>query len=170
MRKTAFFVTSCLLIVIVMVLPVGCAKSSSPLMVLRTVSVEYSGDGAGGCIPELVQKQQVKELLSRSEIWRELIDSLDSTALTNCMFEGQSIPLGFICLDILLKSVHDDYRNAVFFDSADDGLWTNVRDIYYFAPDILRNPQGKRKMASVCAAWQNLYENTNGRVWDVSKH
>lgn len=170
MRITAIVTMSYMLSV--MVLFVGCAQSqpSSAVMVLRNISVEYSGDGAGGCIPELVQEPQAKKLLRRPKIWQELIDSLDSTTSTNSMFEGQLVPLGFVCLDILLKSVGEDYWSVVFLDSADDGLWTNVRDTYYFPPDILMKPRGKSKMASVRHAWQMLYQKTNGRVWDISKH
>jgi len=155
-----------------MLLCVNCQRSKRDKVgtVLARISLEWFDDGAGGCCPELVHKPEVKALLQRPKIWQELIDYLDSTATTKCTFERRLIPLGFVCLDILLKSVHDDYRDVVFIDSADDGLWATVREMYYFPPDILRNPVGKRKMASVRAAWESLYEKTNGRIWDISKH
>ena len=162
----------------VMLLSWGCAQRQ-PAQVetaLRQVSVEWSDDGAGGCLPELVQEPQVRALLWRPNVYEELIALLDSTALTMSVAqmsntsEPQRVPLGYVCLDILLKSVHEDYYWTVFTGSADDGLWTTVREPYYFAPDILKQAYSKTKMRAVQGAWQRLYSETNGNIWDTSHH
>ncbi len=162
----------------VMLLSWGCAQRQ-PAQVetaLRQVSVEWSDDGAGGCLPELVHEPRVRALLQMPNVSEELIALLDSTDSTMCTArirrtsKPQRVPLGYVCLDILLKSVHEDYYLTIFMGSADDGLWTNVREPYYFAPDILKQVYGKAKMRAVQDAWQKLYSETNGNIWGTSRH
>jgi hypothetical protein len=76
-----------------------------------------------------------------------LVAHLDDQRLTSAKFDGGrfahapiQVPLGYICLDILL---HATSGNAVHVaDCADDGLGACVRSGYYFRPDILRRRAG----------------------------
>ncbi|MDK1032240.1 MAG: hypothetical protein QGD94_09560, partial [Planctomycetia bacterium] len=120
---------------VVVLLSGGCKEQEpgSAVSVLLTAKVRFSDDGAGGSIPELMEQPQVKALLDRPGIWRELVNHLDSTELTGGTFQLQSgtseepsVPLGFYCLDILLNCVDIGHRNSVFWDYGDGGLWTNV--------------------------------------------
>jgi hypothetical protein len=96
-----------------------------------------------------------------------LIKHLDDTRLTSATFEGRpsfkrvSVPVGFICLDILLSIVG---RNEHIWikDSFDDGLGANVQPDYYFRPDAYdrrANECVARKVVRVVKSnWQKAYQ------------
>ena len=125
---------------------------------LLGVNVRYVNDGGGGSVPWVTEAREVKALLGTPDILLQLIEHLDSTYLTNSRFEGHPVPVGFLCLDVLLICVDESHWQTVALDSGDDGLWATVREAYYFPPDVLVHADGKRRMLAVKAAWQQLYE------------
>src|SRR5262249_26509727 len=91
-----------------------------------------------------------------------LIPPLDDHRLTSCTFDGgrfaQSpiqVPLGYVCLDILLNATAGQAVHVV--DCADDGLGACVRAGYYFRPDVLSGPDGVVTMRRVKTRWQRAY-------------
>lgn len=92
-----------------------------------------------------------------------LIAHLDDQRLTKTRFYGGAfrnapiqVPLGHICLDILLHAT--DARAVYVKDGADDGLGAGVRQGYYFRPDVLRGRGGLAAMRRVKARWQQAYK------------
>ena len=91
-----------------------------------------------------------------------LVVHLDDQRLTSAKFDGGrfahapiQVPLGYICLDILL---HATSGNAIHVaDCADDGLGACVRSGYYFRPDVLRRRASVATMRRVKAQWQRAY-------------
>jgi len=148
-------------------LSMGCTRIEERRVeqTLLNVSVQYSADGAGGCIPEILEAPGVKALLSAPSIWRVLIDCMARSAPTKSTFERESVPLGYLCLDILLKSVDEGHWAKVSHDFADDGLWASVRARYYFPPDVLRSPDGAARMRAVRQAWRKLYRESSGALF-----
>ena len=68
-----------------------------------------------------------------------LIDCLADGRMTSVRFDGNAItrpmnvPLGYVCLDILMDTTKD--RSAFFPDCADDGLGACMKPDFYFRPD-----------------------------------
>jgi pimeloyl-ACP methyl ester carboxylesterase len=91
-----------------------------------------------------------------------LIAHLDDQRLTSATFDGGrfarapiQVPLGHVCLDILLNATVGQAVHVV--DCADDGLGACVRAGYYFRPDALSRPQGVETMRRVKTRWQRAY-------------
>jgi hypothetical protein len=92
-----------------------------------------------------------------------LIAHLDDQRLTKTRFDGRSVkgapiqvPLGHICLDILLHATQG--RAVHIEDCPDDGLGAGVRQGYYFRPDVLRGRGGLAAMRRVKARWRQAYK------------
>jgi hypothetical protein len=91
-----------------------------------------------------------------------LIAHLDDRRLTSARFDGGrfahtpiQVPLGHICLDILLSATSGE--TVHLRDCADDGLGACVRSGYYFRPDVLQWRGGVAAMRRVKARWQRAY-------------
>jgi len=91
-----------------------------------------------------------------------LIAHLDDQRLTSATFDGGrfaqapiQVPLGYVCLDILLNATAGQAVHVV--DCADDGLGACVRAGYYFWPDVLSRPEGVVTMRRVKTRWQRAY-------------
>lgn len=92
-----------------------------------------------------------------------LIAHLDDQRLTKTRFDGGAfrnapiqVPLGHICLDILLHTMRG--RTVYIEDCPDDGLGAGIRQGYYFRPDVLRGRGGLAAMRRVKARWQQAYK------------
>jgi hypothetical protein len=92
-----------------------------------------------------------------------LIAHLDDQRLTSATFDGGrvaqapiQVPLGYVCLDILLNTTAGQAVQVV--DCADDGLGACVRAGYYFRPDVLSGPDGVVTMRRVKTRWQRAYQ------------
>ena len=137
--------------------------------VLPGLQLRYISDGGGGCLPEPLDLRQVSDLLATRGAFPQLIEHLDSVKPTECTYDkdpGQPVPLGFVCLDLLLRCVDDGpYRDLVFTGYGDDGLWSNIWEHLYFPPDVLRPPDGSAKMRYVRGAWEALNRATKGQCF-----
>jgi hypothetical protein len=123
---------------------------------LRKCYVTYIDDGAGGTVPDYIDRAEVRWLCTRPQAMHELVALLDSEGLTESNFKGRPVRLGYVALDVLLAIAGPSYRDAVFMDFGDDGLWSNVRSRYYFPPDAHLKPHGRQKMRRVQRAWAKL--------------
>ena len=161
--RTIFIAALCLIVLAFS----GCRGDKSERLVapLPALRVHYSEDGAGGSIPEIAEDSQIRALTRRPKVWLHLIANLDSDTLTDCTFLGNRVPLGYVCLDVLLECVRPEYSELIFEKFADDGLWANVREGYYVPPDVLRQQSGERRMRSVRAAWERGYKENDGQVF-----
>src|SRR5262245_30901078 len=97
-----------------------------------------------------------------------LIAHLDDQRLTSATFDGGrfaqapiEVPLGYVCLDILLNATAGQAVHVV--DCADDGLGACVRAGYYFRPDVLSRPEGVVTMRRIETRWQRLCRAEGGR-------
>jgi hypothetical protein len=69
------------------------------------------------------------------------------------------VPLGYLCLDILLAISRED--SAVFQQSlpGDTGFWPNVRREFFFEPNILWDEQAApARMRDVQHAWERALD------------
>jgi hypothetical protein len=70
-----------------------------------------------------------------------LVKHLDDTRLTSATFAGRPdfrrarVPVGYVCLDILLGVVERSETVFILEDCCDDGLGANVESDFYFRPD-----------------------------------
>jgi len=155
-------------------LTVGCGSPPAPgkpdplVLRLRDIEVKYTNDGAGGCLPELMDDPAVKAVLDTPDGFLQVIRHLDSPELTSATFEGRRVPLGYLCLDILLKSVDKAHRPRVLMDYGDDGLWSNAVGTYYYPPDVLQGANGQSGMRGVRGAWEQLYDESKGTLFGPS--
>ncbi|MGA1984575.1 MAG: hypothetical protein ABSG84_19185 [Acidobacteriaceae bacterium] len=68
-----------------------------------------------------------------------IIDCLSDSRITSVRFDGNAmtrpmnVPLGYVCLDILMGTTKD--RSVYFPDCADDGLGACIEPDFYFRPD-----------------------------------
>ena len=92
-----------------------------------------------------------------------LIAHLDDQRLTSATFDGGrfaqapiQVPLGYVCLDILLNATAGQAVHVV--GCADDGLGACVRAGYYFRPDVLSRPEGVVTMRRIKTRWQRSYQ------------
>ncbi len=93
-----------------------------------------------------------------------LIAHLDDRRLTKARFSGGAfrnapiqVPLGHICLDILL---HATKGRTIHIENRwwDDGLGVGFQPKFYFRPDVLFGHGGVARMRRVKARWQRAYK------------
>src|SRR5262245_42539936 len=91
-----------------------------------------------------------------------LIACLDNQRLTSATFDGGrftqapiQVPLGYVCLDILLNATAGQAVHVV--DCSDDGLGACVRAGDYFMPDGVTRADGVRTVRRVKQRWQHAY-------------
>ena len=77
-----------------------------------------------------------------------LIACLSDTRTTNATFRSRRVPVGYVCLDILLARYV--YEPVAEKDCADDGLGACIRPNFYFRPDDYSCQQ------TVCIAKPNV--------------
>lgn len=90
-----------------------------------------------------------------------LIAHLNDTRPTKTMYENDHktvvVPLGYLCLDLLLRMSADNSPVFLAADYGDDGVWTNVRDNFLFMPDVLSSSGGLAQMSAVRKEWEKEY-------------
>lgn len=145
----------------------GCAiKSTRPLvpeLLSAGYPVVYINDGAGDesvlntlhyadgqnkkCHDTLVRVVDLKE-----KAIPLLIAHLDDMSPTKAKYQQEedlSVPLGFVCLDILLQLTDSP---AIIHDCQEDGMGACVHSSYYFMPGA-----SAKKAAMIKRHWQELY-------------
>lgn len=134
------------------------APSKKPIDALvnaPTLYVHYSEDGAADATVLAISPdldgyatnpiaQEVKDIVAlREKALPLLIECLDDTRPTVATVSSNGyltkkpihVPVGHVCLDILLNIVGVNNKLIYYNESGDDGLGSGVRDGYYFRPD-----------------------------------
>jgi hypothetical protein len=131
--------------------------------------VAYVEDGAAWMSVLDGSSATVKAIVSLgAEAIPLLISHLDDTRLTSATFDGGvtrgrpiRVPVGYLCLDILLEIVDD--RAPVFIkDCADDGLGACIEPDYYFRPDeyypgAWKEYRAREGVRVVKRSWERAY-------------
>lgn len=121
---------------------------------ITTTTVVYSDDGAADATVTERPNKVVRQIINlKAAAIPLLIKHLDDRRLTTAQFKNRRVPLGHICLDILLNITKG---NTVHIkDCFDDGLGACIEFEYYFRPDVLQH----RKMKAVQQAWARAFQN-----------
>ena len=122
--------------------------------------VVYSEDGAADATVTENPPREVRAIVNLgSRAIPLLIAHLDDARPTSAKFNGSSVPVGHVCLDILTNIV--SAPGILIKDCADDGLGACVDGRYYFRPDAFTRRGGSfvasREVARVKANWQRAY-------------
>ena len=122
--------------------------------------VVYGDDGAADATVTENPPPEVRAIVTlRSRSIPLLIAHLDDARPTSAKFNGNPVPVGHVCLDILTNIV--SAPGILIKDCADDGLGGCVDGRYYFRPDaFLRKGGGfvvSRGVARAKANWLRAY-------------
>lgn len=133
---------------------------------LAEIEREFVRDGASDYGVEVQDDPDVWRLGTREAV-PTLISHIADQRLTKVVYRevepgtgkprSTAVPLGYLCLDILLQLSLRDSPPIV--ESGDDGGWrAHTDERFYFAPDALTRPDGPLVMKQVRQAWREAFE------------
>jgi len=133
------------------------AKMNEALEELGATPRVFVNDGASDYHVSMAEPPSVKDLLNREGI-RLLLSRLDdarpSMTVLHDRGEDTAVPVGYLCLDLLLQM--SAWGPPVFYelDIGDDGAWTNVVQPFFFPAGVLSEAHGARTMSEVRGKWE----------------
>ncbi len=158
----------CLAMAACLALVAGCdagrlareAKMNKALEELGATPRVFVNDGASDYTVSMLEPPSVRDLLDRDGI-HLLLARLDDTSPTMTVIrdrgEEAMVPLGYLCLDLLLQMSADGSLVFDQRDIGDDGAWTNVLQPFFFPANVLSGGQGPEIMREVRAGWEEAF-------------
>ena len=160
---------------------VNSAKTSRPsnsslidALVAAPELVTYGEDGSHDASVLALYTQDVDEVIPPKKEVRDivalkdkaiplLIGCLDDTRKTSAIFNGGLVPVGHVCLDILLNISKNLDSNDKDCPRGESELGACIKDGFYFRPDDYDGRGGVRPIVRIVKAnWLRAYR--NGRV------
>lgn len=141
-----------------------------PIRAVDDFGVEYSEDGAGDATVLLPRDKVREPILALLQLGQRgiplLIECLVDGRVTAVRFNGNTVsrpmrvPLGYVCLDILLGVTRATALQVR--DCADDGMGACIDERYYFRPDDY-----SRCWPDMCLPrpWVRTVQNNWRRLW-----
>ena len=148
------------------VMVVGCqpdgpssASMNDALNALKTTSRVWVADGAHDFHVGLTEPA-MQALLTHDGI-SVLIAHLDDSTQTATVLQKADqqvvVPLGYLCLDLLLQISAADSPVFSHPDAGDDAPWPAVGAQFFFPPEVLMEENGVKKMRQVRSRWEKQH-------------
>ncbi len=145
----------------------GDGKLDLALADQRTTPRVFAADGAHDFHVDITRPPTAAALLKPQGV-RALLAHLDDTTPTATVLqtpEGPvTVPLGYLCLDLLLQVATADSPVFAHPNAADAAPWPIVDERFFFPPDVLTQEGGEQRMRGVRAAWEELAKHRPGVV------